>query len=1017
MLPQTHYQNFRRSTSRPRPACRSNRIVGSMFRLLNQSPGTGTQSSRTNAQSDQCDEHNGNDRGALDSTSKWLSLQRWIDSHVRDIMDESDEILHSRFQLIYTLGSQQHVDGYPDRWTITQQVLRLVKTHVYSLSRQAPHYIQYECNPPRSFPRVRIMRASDVGQRLISLVTEDVMAGRLPGFNFQRISPTLDDAIRSFISDEDVYQIPDTAKRVEEYARDSDQSHLWSGLLLLRGLLTSNILVYTLSERRWRVDYGLALQPRPWENDATPTMLAVPYRAKDVPAPNTQFGHPDLTIILTCLSYYYAGLSEEQLRTSLEILLDQDDPSEEYGHWIEDCDSVPGPLRKPSDINLRSSEQWDNVIFPLFAWNQAAIDFYLSRVVFPREAKEFPWKMSGSSWDLAEKRGKLITGFSGTNDGRWLLPMSIAQRDLDHQRGTNARVLAYLLQHENDSYMVAHESDTRWSTHAFLQLVTAQQPEIRVLLDVGSQILDLSNLQVAEAWLEISRGAAGAVYFNENDELMVLTRNGTLSHMSSSALSQQLDRCVVYLDHAHTRGTDIKLPIGSRAAVTLGPKVTKDALIQGCMRMRKLGHGHSVMFFVPPIVDRNIRALSGKTDSTAQVTTVDILCWAIHETWTDIQQRAPYWAQQGMSHRSRRDAWSYYVNANSTREMLADAWLQPESKSLAALYAPSDTKNNSSDLSQLDSDIQQRCKYLGILSLPCAHMEEEQEREVHREREREREVELPPRAKPAEHSLHPDVVSFVKTGILPPLHSGSAFLPVFTTLEEIPAATREADVWCPFLLATADFCRTIKPESTSGTVDQYLRPVQWILSGQKDGNQVLVLLSPFEADRLMPDIRANEHVYLHVYAPRTSLRMKPSDDLSLYSIPPLPSDWTPSWALIDQLNVFAGQLYLRDYRTYLRLCRFLDVPTKESPSDASVRRNLFNIPGGLDEMEITFSGSPLPFVMALLAIRTRGRPFAHTQMGRILQGQRLTEKDFEGLTSVLYDHVHNDPGTSVSFTV
>ena len=116
----------------------------------------------------------------------------------------------------------------------------------------------------------------------------------------------------------------------------------------------------------------------------------------------------------------------------------------------------------------------------------------------------------------------------------------------------------------------------------------------------------------------------------------------------------------------------------------------------------------------------------------------------------------------------------------------------------------------------------------------------------------------------------------------------------------------------------------------------------------------------------------------------------------LYTIPPLPSDWTPPWALIDQLNVFAGQLYLTNNASYLRLCRFLDVPTSTTdfPNDTAIRRNLFEIPGSLEEMEITFSGSPLPAVMALLAIRSRGRPFAETHMGKILQGQLLTEKDF-----------------------
>jgi hypothetical protein len=333
-----------------------------------------------------------------------VSLQKWLHSHARDIVDESDEILHSRFQLIYTTGLQQHMDGYPARWTITQQVLRLVRDGARAISRNHSNFVEYESGTPGSFPHIHVVRTSDAGGCLISLIVEDVMAGRLPNFNFQHISSPLRDAIRSFISDEDVLQVPDTAKRVEEYAKRSDQSYLWSGLLLLRGLLASNMLLFVLAERRWRVDYGL-LPESQLRRSKTPTMLAVPYRAKDVPAPNTQFGHPDLTIILTCLSYYYTGLSEEQLKVSFEMLLDQDDPSTEYAVWITDNDreSVPDSVRKLSEINLRSSEQWDKVIFPLFARNQAAIDFYLSRVVFPQEAKEFPWKLSGSSWDLGEK--------------------------------------------------------------------------------------------------------------------------------------------------------------------------------------------------------------------------------------------------------------------------------------------------------------------------------------------------------------------------------------------------------------------------------------------------------------------------------------------------------------------------------------------------------------------------------------------------------------------------------------
>ena len=53
---------------------------------------------------------------------------------------------------------------------------------------------------------------------------------------------------------------------------------------------------------------------------------------------------------------------------------------------------------------------------------------------------------------------------------------------------------------------------------------------------------------------------------------------------------------------------------------------------------------------------------------------------------------------------------------------------------------------------------------------------------------------------------------------------------------------------------------------------------------------MLVLLSPFEVNLLLPDIRASKHVHLHLYSPRTFQRRKPSDDLKLYVIPSLRLD-------------------------------------------------------------------------------------------------------------------------------
>ena len=128
---------------------------------------------------------------------------------------------------------------------------------------------------------------------------------------------------------------------------------------------------------------------------------------------------------------------------------------------------------------------------------------------------------------------------------------------------------------------MAREGGEGRTMREFLELLAFQRPEIRVLLDVGAQMLELQNDELAQTWLNIRSDVSAAVYFNEDDELTVLTQDGSTQLLVSSPFAQQLDQCIVYLDDAHTRGTDLKLPSGFRAAVTLGAKVTKDRLAQG----------------------------------------------------------------------------------------------------------------------------------------------------------------------------------------------------------------------------------------------------------------------------------------------------------------------------------------------------------------------------------------------------------------------------------------------------
>lgn len=295
-----------------------------------------------------------------------------------------------------------------------------------------------------------------------------------------------------------------------------------------------------------------------------------------------EFGHPDVAIALTCLSYYYGGLTKQQVVQCFDSVTKLDNPDMEYDQWVEYGEGIPTPLRQVNSINTNDDNQVDGYLVPLFSKNTKVIDFYLSQEVFPRAAKEFQSKLSTSAWDLVEDKPNVTTGFSGTNDNRYLLPTSITQEDPVCQLSTNALVLQYLLQPENNLYECTEGiNGERESAKGFLRRLVRHEPEIRVLLDVGAQMLELQNEDLVRHWLCLKPHIPAAIFFNESDHLTVLTQDGMTEPLISSPFNRQLDRCIVYLDDAHTRGTDLKLPKGTRAAVTLGPKVTKDRLLQG----------------------------------------------------------------------------------------------------------------------------------------------------------------------------------------------------------------------------------------------------------------------------------------------------------------------------------------------------------------------------------------------------------------------------------------------------
>ena len=207
---------------------------------------------------------------------KLRQMQEWLTSTSRDVLDESDELLHVRYQLIYTMGHQQPLDGGQDRWTTTQKVFDLVRRHMSNLHEEFPKEVELLEHRATKlhvsegrFPHIRLLgNFESASDALISRLAEDALNGALDNLTLVNLSPGSDlrSAVLRFIKERSI--------DIREYLfvkKIYGKSGHWQGLLLLRGLLAQGILVHVLRQRRWRVDYGLDLKR---------SLLAVPYRAK-----------------------------------------------------------------------------------------------------------------------------------------------------------------------------------------------------------------------------------------------------------------------------------------------------------------------------------------------------------------------------------------------------------------------------------------------------------------------------------------------------------------------------------------------------------------------------------------------------------------------------------------------------------------------------------------------------------------------------------------------------------------
>lgn len=231
----------------------------------------------------------------LTEADHFLRLHNWIQANVRNILDESDAILQPKYQLIYTVGNQMQIDGGEHRWLVAQAILKRVPHHMRRLhASHGDDKIEFDGRPTAAradvFTPCRLLEPAMFAELRTALI-DDFIAGCI-NFPFPEMSEATKKGMRHILSQKQINR--DTFELLLSKFSGIERN----SVMIMSGLLRFDVLRLMLT-KRWRVHYGVDAKGA--------RKMAVPFKAKDVAAEMTEFGHADVAIGFTLLSYYYSG--------------------------------------------------------------------------------------------------------------------------------------------------------------------------------------------------------------------------------------------------------------------------------------------------------------------------------------------------------------------------------------------------------------------------------------------------------------------------------------------------------------------------------------------------------------------------------------------------------------------------------------------------------------------------------------------------------------------------------------
>ena len=728
---------------------------------------------------------------ASTSAETLVELQKLNGLTYLDMLDESDEQLHYRNELVYAVGEAQSLPGGPRRWVAVEAVL---------------HAINYDLAVKRILetPDLRVYGTAGHGNTSETFCKIRLLAGEALAAH----EKPLQQAIAQSILDNPPHQMRWMKRESKEnrekmlaffcdpnFKDDHRHSEAWrentDDLLSLRGLLAFGILVHCL-QMRHRVNYGI-------KRIGGKKRSVVPFRASDVPSERSEFSHPDITIVLTMLSYYSDGLSQNQLTETFIFLFGLGDSEKKatYNDWLglsrgSMSDEDVKRIDDVSKVDHTNPGQF-SLLYEHFRHNMHVVNCWLTWCVFPTECMQYPHKLSANAWNLVENPTIASRGFSGTDDRKLVLPLQVRSMVVQESRtaeavplsgtvgvlsATNGKMLYLLMKfakYEHLEVDVNANSDesSKPSWHAVID--RAQERDCIALFDAGALMVGVSNSEVAEYVLHTMSSRPNplkaALFFNAQTDVDGWQIRDSERRVWPRHASPILESdCFVIFDESRCIGTDVKMPKTAKCMLTIGTGMCKDKLLQAAGRARMLGKGQTLLLLGMSDVTNKIRFKSSLTEAQG-VEPLHVLEWVLHNTINAVKEGVLVWADQGVRFCiAQGETGAKYAledevilledmyNGNLEAQVPAKAqqegaFTQLKRRGGEAL---------SDKMQSIFTDIGEHCKVLGsdyemVLTKADGECERELEREVLKEKLVERQFD--PKTPVGEKNWHVDIVT------------------------------------------------------------------------------------------------------------------------------------------------------------------------------------------------------------------------------------------------------------------